>query len=57
MVVGFVAVLDRVVRVGLIEKTTFEQRYKARERDKGMPGEGMASVMTPKYGMGMVWSG
>lgn len=37
VVEGFVAILDRVVRAGLIEKTLFEQRYKARERDKGMP--------------------
>lgn len=45
---GLVTVLVRMVRTGLIGKTLFEQRYKARER--GNAGEGRASVRTLSTG-------
>lgn len=42
----FVAVLNRAVRVGLIEKVTSEQRNKKREKDEGMHKRGTASAKT-----------
>lgn len=52
LVKGLVAVLNRVVRVRIIEKVTFEQRNK-RERDTGMQGKGIASANTLEYRL--VW--
>lgn len=38
------AVLNRAVRVGLIEKVTSEQRNKKKEKDEGMHKRGTASA-------------
>lgn len=53
VVKGLVAVLNRVVRVGIIKKVTFEQRNK-REGDTRIQGKGIASanaLSTDCYGV------